>query len=137
MAAASFTKLTAAPDMLRYHLYSLDGAAGSKTAAQLIADCAAGPLKKLLAQMNTAGSWGAVSATLAAPNPATNARISVTLTPYTAGSGTISAYASYQWYADEGGNILEILGGLRGDTTTLSKFTSAILEIRYNHSVVR
>lgn len=137
MAAAAFTKISSSPEMLRYHVTSTDGALGKQTVTQLLADCAKGPLASLITQMNTAGSWGANSAAIASPNPATNAKISVSLTPYTAGSGTITASASYQWYNDGSANVIGVLGGLRGDTTVLSAYTDAILELRFVHSIQR
>ncbi len=139
MAAASFTKIASSPDMVRYYVASTDGALGEITVTTLIADSGVGgALARRLTQANAAGSWGANSATIATPNPAIDPKISVTLTPYTTGSSTITCTASYQWYRNGGSvNVLGVLGGVRGDTTVLGNYTSAILEIRFNHSIAR
>ena len=135
MGAASFTKISSAPDMLRYYVASTDGAVGSLTATQLIADCAAGPLKNLLTQLNTAGTWGANTATPAGYNPTLNSKLSTTLCSYTINS--IGAGASYQYFNNGSANVVAVTGGVRDDTTVLGNYTSAILEIRFNHSTIR
>lgn len=137
---ATFTKLTAAPNMLRYYVLSTDGSAGSLTITTLLSDLASyvkGPLGATLTKANAAGNWGASGDPIASPNPGVNSKISVTLTPWTASSGTITAAASYTWNYSGSVNQITILGGPRSDTSFGSEYTSAILEIRYNHSIVR
>jgi hypothetical protein len=137
--AASFTKLTSSPDMLRYFVYDVAGAFGKYTVTQLLGDLnGVGPLAQVLKQSNAAGSWGANSAAIGSPNPAINPKISVTLTDYTGGSGSITGGSSYQWYNDGSANVIGVLGGPRSDiATTVALYTSAILEIRFNHSISR
>jgi hypothetical protein len=50
--AVTLTKVAATPYCLKYTWLGTGNDSGSKTAAQLIADCAAGPLKELLTQVS-------------------------------------------------------------------------------------
>jgi hypothetical protein len=66
--AVTLTKVAATPYCLKYTWLGTGTDIGAKTAAQLIADCAAGPLKQLLTQVNAglnAGVTGLTWATLA------------------------------------------------------------------------
>lgn len=142
MAAATFTRIAQSPYMLRYYVASSDGAEGKRTAAQIVLDATNGsPLQKRMQQLNAAGvNWGSVAtSTPASPNPATDPKISVTLTGLTANGGTIASSASYQWYNDTTNNVIGVLGGpaVTQGCGTITAFTNAILEIRLNHSVVR
>jgi hypothetical protein len=135
MGAASFTKIASTPDMLRYYVSSTDGTVGAKAATSLISDCAEGALKRLLTQLNAAGSWGATTATPASNNPMLNTKLMTTLTPYTVNA--ISAGAACQYANDGSNNALSVTGGHRFDGTVIADYTSAILELRYVHSTGR
>ena len=50
--AITLTKAAATPSSLKYTWLGTGNDIGTKTASQLIADCAAGPLKSLLTQVN-------------------------------------------------------------------------------------
>lgn len=137
---ATFTKIASAPNMIRYYVLSTDGSAGSLTITTLLSDLSSyvkSPLGAALSKLNAAGNWGASGDPVVTPNPAVSPKISVTLTPWTASAGTITAAASYTWNYSGSVNQITILGGPRSDTSFGSEYTSAILEIRYNHSIMR
>lgn len=138
MAAGQFLLLASSPYMLRYNIQSTDGALGERSAPQLIGDCVKGsPLARALTQIDAAGSWGANSATMQAPNPVCNPKISVTLASNISVSGTVISGAAYRWYNNGSINVIGVLGGEQEKLTNIQGWTDAILEIRYNHSSER
>ncbi len=114
MAAGSFLKLTATPYSLQY-IYTGGGSADSLTAATLIADCAAGPLKTFLTQANAYGTW--ISAAF---------------------SKVIRVYGTQETGA--AANITSVLfttGGSNGLQVASAGVCTALIEIVFKHSIDR
>ena len=123
--AINVTKVAATPHMVRYQVTGDADDNTTKSAAALIADCAEGPLKQYLSMINNKAvdaDWSAIGLS----DPA----VSVVGGGYSA-SGAIPACVAAAGFFGTGGSRSLYFAVARSGSI------GAILEIRYNHSLVR
>lgn len=123
--AISHTLLGATPHAVRYSVIGDTNDNESITAAQLLADCVAGPLKDTINQANLAGNaaWVALGQTNMAVSIVNGGQTTNTPSPATVPQG-----------------VFDTLGGTRNFRFVAAAGSNAVpgvLEIRFNHSYVR
>ena len=119
MAVGNFIVVATSPHRIRYSLASDGAGAGTqiRTRAQIIADCANGPLKALLQKiLEGSAEWSGLGSS--------DTRVSILSTVVTAGG---SGFAQY----------LVNLSPSSISFTVTAATTQAVFEILFNHSLVR
>lgn len=122
--AASLVLATATPNALKY-TYTGSGT-GSKTATQMIADCAAGPLKTFLSQVNSGLNAGISGLTWAGLLQSMPLSVTSTLTSSTGGAVAECLLCGFT----TGPNAFQ------GVSPTADSVT-AIVEVRFKNSIDR
>jgi hypothetical protein len=119
--AATLTKVSAAPHALKYS-YVADGSdTVIKTQTQLVADCAAGPLKELLRKSYSPAAWTALC-------EGTLFSVYLTLLPPTStGPVTPNPVAVFDTFGPD--NLMRISIG--------AAVSRLLVELRFNHSIDR
>jgi hypothetical protein len=128
--AFEIAKVSASPHALRYAVSGDINEVGSRTPAQLVADCAAGPLKAAPIQTNASGdvAWRALGES--------NNNVSIVVGGYKSqGLSPSTAVASF--YGTSGARRLDFLitRSAAGGGTHFN--AGAIVEIRFRHSIER
>lgn len=121
----ALAKQVASQHMLRYTFVGTGSITLTVTAAQMLLDCAAGPLKDLLNRVNTgvAGvTWG---------NLLNSKAISLYVVSAGTSGGTASAAVPLVSFQAGTPNTLTAFLSAGGDTV------NGTIEVRYNHSLVR